>query len=65
MKMQSLEIAQLIFGLVLIVYFLRMTFYSGNVYPVMLELCNLFLNFDCIGITVKRFHEGLERWLSG
>jgi hypothetical protein len=37
---QSLEFAQLIFGLALVQYFLTMMFWSGNVYPVMLEVCD-------------------------
>ena len=39
MEMQSLEFAQLVFGLALVQYFLTMTF--CNVYPVMLEVCDL------------------------
>ena len=30
----------------LVQYFLTMTFWSGNVYPVMLEVCDLLFNFD-------------------
>ena len=46
MEMQSLEFAQLVFGLALVQYFLTMTFWNGNVYPVMLEVCDLLFNFD-------------------
>ena len=49
---QSLEYAQLVFSLVLVQYFFTMTFWNGNVYPVILEVCNL--PFDFMGITVKR-----------
>ena len=49
--MQSLELefAQLVFGLALVQYFLTMTFWNGNVYPVMLEVCDLLFDFDFIG----------------
>ena len=49
MEIQSLEIAPLVFGLTLVQYFLTMTFWNGNVYPVMLEICDLLYNFDFIG----------------
>ena len=42
MEMQSLEFAQLGFGLALVQYFLTMMFWNGNVYPVMLEEWDLF-----------------------
>ena len=48
MEMQSLEFTHLVFGLALIQYFLTMTFWNGNVYPVMLEVCDRFLDFDFI-----------------
>jgi hypothetical protein len=41
MEMQSLEFAQLVFGFALVQYFLTMTFGNGNVYPVMVEVCDL------------------------
>ena len=46
---QSLEFAQLVFCLALVQYFLTMTFWNGNVYPVMLEVCDLLFDFDFIG----------------
>ena len=49
MEMQSLEFAQLAFGFALIQHFLTMMFWNGNVYPVMLEICDLLYNFDFIG----------------
>ena len=48
MESQSLEIAPLVFGLTLVQYFLTMTFWNGNVYPVMLEVCDLLFDFDFI-----------------
>lgn len=45
MEMESFEFAQLDFGLNLIQYFLNMTFWNANVYPVMLEVCDLCFDF--------------------
>jgi hypothetical protein len=42
LEMQSLEFAQLAFGFALVQYFLNVTFWDGNVYPVILEVCDLF-----------------------
>jgi hypothetical protein len=39
METQSLEISQLAFGLVLVQYFLTISFRNGEVYLVQLELC--------------------------
>ena len=49
MEMQSLEFAQLVFGLALVQYFLTMMFWNGNICPVMLEVCDLLFDFDFIG----------------
>ena len=49
MEMQSLEFAQLVFGLAVVQYFLTMMFWNGHIYPVMLEVCDLLFNFDFIG----------------
>jgi hypothetical protein len=48
--MQSLELefAQLVFGLALVQYFLTVTFWNGNMYPVMLEVFYLLFNFNFI-----------------
>ena len=40
---QKLEFTQLVSCLALVQYFLIMTFWSGNVYLVMLEACDLLL----------------------
>ena len=48
MEMQSLEFAQLAFGLALVQCFPTMRFWNGNVYPVMLEVCDLLFDFDFI-----------------
>jgi hypothetical protein len=40
--MQSLEFAQLDFGLFLVQYFLTMSYWNGNRYPVMLEVYDYF-----------------------
>ena len=48
MEMQGLEFAQLVFCLALVQYFLTMTFWNGNIYSVMLEVCDRFLDFDFI-----------------
>jgi hypothetical protein len=45
MEMQSLEFAQMASRLALAWYFFTMTFWNGNVYPVMLEVCELLLIF--------------------
>jgi hypothetical protein len=52
MEMQSLEFAQLGFGLALVQDFLTMMFGNGNVYPAMLEVCDLLFDFD--------FYRGLQ-----
>ena len=49
MEMLSLESAQLVSGLTLVQYFLIMKFWNGNVYPIMLEVCDLVFNFSFIG----------------
>jgi hypothetical protein len=49
MELQSLYFDQLLFGLALVQYFLRMTFWKGSVYPVMLEVCDLLFYFVFIG----------------
>jgi hypothetical protein len=45
MEMQSLKFAQLGFGLALFQYFLTMMFWTGNIYPVMFEVCFVLFNF--------------------
>ena len=45
MEVQSLEFAQLVFRLALAQYFLMITFWNGNVYPVMLEVCDVLFYF--------------------
>ena len=50
-------VPQLVFGLALAQYFPTMRFWKGNVYPVMLEICNVLFDFDFIRIIVKRLHE--------
>ena len=47
MEMQNLELAQVV--LVLVWYFLTMTFWNHNIYPAVLEICDLFFDFDFIG----------------
>ena len=47
-EMQCLEFAQLVCGLASVQYFLTMTFWNGNVYPVILEVCDLYFDFYCI-----------------
>ena len=42
---QDLEFAPLAFDLALVQYFLTMTFWNGNVYPIVLEVYDLFLYF--------------------
>ena len=46
MEIQSLEFAQLVFGLALGQYFFTMMFRNGNVFPVMLEVRHLLFYFD-------------------
>ena len=48
MEMPGLEFAQMVFCLALVQYFLTMTFWNGNIYSVMLEVCDRFLDFDFI-----------------
>jgi hypothetical protein len=45
MEMQCLEFAQLVSYLALVQYFLNMRFWTGNIYPLMLEGCDLFFLF--------------------
>ena len=45
MEMQTLEFAQLAFGYSLVQYFFNMMFQNGNVYSVMLEVCDLLFYF--------------------
>ena len=45
MEMQNLEFAQLVFGLAFFQDFLTMSFWNGNVYPLMLEVCDLLFYF--------------------
>jgi hypothetical protein len=45
MEIQSLEFAQLVSGLALVQYFLTITFWNGNIYPVILNICDLFFYF--------------------
>ena len=49
MEMQSLEFAQLVFGLALVQYFPNMMFWNDNVYPVLLKVYDLLFHFDFIG----------------
>lgn len=37
----NMELNQLVFGLSLVQYFFTMKFWNSNVYPVILELCDL------------------------
>jgi hypothetical protein len=46
--MQSLEFAQLVFGLALVQYIFTI-FWNGNAHTLMLEVCDLLFNFDFIG----------------
>lgn len=46
MEMQSSEFPQLCFGLAYVQDFLIMSFWNGNVYPLMLEVCDLPFDFD-------------------
>ena len=45
MEMQTLEFAQLAFGFAFFQDFLTMSFWNGNVYPLMLEVCDLLFYF--------------------
>jgi hypothetical protein len=45
-EMLILEFAQLVVGLTLVQYFLTVEFWNGNMYLVMLELCDLLFDFD-------------------
>jgi hypothetical protein len=47
MEMQNLELAQVV--LVLVWYLLTMTFWNHNIYPAVLEICDLFFDFAFIG----------------
>ena len=47
MEMQNLELAQVV--LVLVWYLLTMTFWNHNIYPAVLEVCDLLFDFDFIG----------------
>ena len=49
MEIQSLEIVQLVFGLALLQYFVTITYWNDNVYPLMLEIRDLLFDFDFIG----------------
>jgi hypothetical protein len=42
-KILSLKLAHLIFGLVLVKYFLTMTFLNRKLYPLLLEICDFFI----------------------
>ena len=41
--------------------FVSMTFWNDNVYLVMLEICDLHFDFDCIEITIKGLPEFEKR----
>ena len=45
-EMLILDFAQLVVGLTLVQYFLTVEFWNGNMYLVMLELCDLLFDFD-------------------
>ena len=45
-EMLILEFAQLVVGLTLVQYFLTVEFWNGNMYLVMLEVCDLLFDFD-------------------
>ena len=49
MEMLSLECFHLAFGSALLQHFPTMMSWNGNVYPVMLEVCDLLFDFDFIG----------------
>jgi hypothetical protein len=44
MEMQNLEFARQDFSLIFFQDFLTMSFWNGNAYPVMLEVCDLFFD---------------------
>jgi hypothetical protein len=48
-EMQSFEFAQMVFGLALVYYSIIMMFWTSNIYPVMLEVCDLLFHVDFIG----------------
>ena len=48
MEMVSMATAQMVFGLALIQHLLTMEFWNSNAYPVMLEVCDLLLDFDIL-----------------
>jgi hypothetical protein len=48
MEMQTLEFAQLVFGLSLVQNFLTNMFWNDNLYPVILEVSDLLFYFDFI-----------------
>ena len=48
MERQSLEFAQLVFDLAFVQDFHSMSFWNGNVYPVMSEVCDLLFDVDFI-----------------
>jgi hypothetical protein len=54
MEMQDLEFVQLAFGLAFVQYFPTVTFWNGNVYPVMLEVCDLLFYYFFL------FYRGLQ-----
>ena len=45
MEMQNLEFALHVFCLAFVQYFLTMTFWNGNIYSMLLELCDLLFPF--------------------
>jgi hypothetical protein len=45
-EMEGLEFVHLVFGLALTQYFLTVTFWNGNVYPVILDVCDLVFDLD-------------------
>ena len=49
MEGQSSESLSLVFGFTLIQYFLSMTFWNGNIWPVILEVCEQLLYVHFIG----------------
>jgi hypothetical protein len=48
MEIQSLEFIQMTFALALVQYCFTITFWSRNIYPVMLEVYALLCDFDYI-----------------
>jgi hypothetical protein len=61
MEMQSLEFAQLVFGLALVQYFLTMMVWNGDVYSVMLEVFDMLFDFTFMQITINRLHESQKK----